>query len=112
MVASVSELIVPRTADAIVTEQLAVLDAEDFPVTSWQPGSAPRDLVKADATAMARLATAVEQANRKLEANATTRARVWSLIRGVSSMAWPAAVARRQHLRRHDEGVPGLLGGN
>lgn len=55
MVASVSELIVPRTADAIVTEQLAVLDAEDFPVTSWQPGSAPRDLVKADATAMARL---------------------------------------------------------
>lgn len=55
MVASVSELIVPRTADAIVTEQLAVLDAEDFPVTSWQSGSAPRDLVKADATAMARL---------------------------------------------------------
>ena len=55
MVASVSELITARTADAIVTEQLAVLDGEDFPVTSWQAGSAPRDLVKADATALARL---------------------------------------------------------
>lgn len=55
MVASVSDLITARTADAIVTEQLEVLADEDFPVTSWQAGSAPRDLVKADATALARL---------------------------------------------------------
>ena len=59
MVASVAELIVARTADAIVTEQLAVLDGEGFPVTAWQSGSAPRDLVKADATAMARLDASV-----------------------------------------------------
>ena len=53
MVTTVSDLIVARTADAIVTEQLDVLAAEEFPATSWQPGSVPRSLVKADATAMA-----------------------------------------------------------
>lgn len=55
MVASVSELIVARTADAIVTEELAVLTTEGFPVTSWQSGGAARSLVKADATSLARL---------------------------------------------------------
>lgn len=55
MAASVSELIVARTADAIVTEELAVLTTEGFPVTSWQSGGAARALVKADATSLARL---------------------------------------------------------
>ena len=32
-----------------------MLDSEGFPVTAWQSGERPRDLVKADATAMARL---------------------------------------------------------
>lgn len=53
MVTTVADLIVARTADAIVTEQLDVLAGEEFPATSWQPGSVPRSLVKADATAMA-----------------------------------------------------------
>jgi len=53
MVTTVADLIVARTIDAIVTEQLDELAAEEFPATSWQPGSVPRSLVKADATAMA-----------------------------------------------------------
>ncbi len=55
MVASVSELITARTADQLTAEQLAALSAESFPADSWQPGSVPRDLVKADVTTMVSL---------------------------------------------------------
>jgi len=59
MVATVASLITARSADAIVSEQLDVLAGEEFPVTSWQPGSVPRSLVKADATSMAAMDTNV-----------------------------------------------------
>ena len=55
MVSTVADLITARTADALVTEQLAVLTTEEFPADSWQPGSVPRTLVLADATALAAL---------------------------------------------------------
>ena len=59
MVSTVADLITARTADALVTEQLAVLTTEEFPADSWQPGSVPRTLVLADATALAALDSTV-----------------------------------------------------
>ena len=52
MVTTVDDLITARSADALVTEQLAVLTTEEFPADSWQPGSVPRTLVLADATSL------------------------------------------------------------
>lgn len=59
MVASVSELTTPRTADQLTAEQLEALRGEGFPADSWQPGSVPRDLVKADVTALGALEATV-----------------------------------------------------
>lgn len=53
--ASVSDLITPKTADALFEEGLAVAQAEGLPTTAWQAGSVPRTLLKADATALADL---------------------------------------------------------
>lgn len=59
MVTTVDDLITARSADDLVTEQLAVLTTEEFPADSWQVGSVPRTLVLADATALAALDSTV-----------------------------------------------------
>lgn len=52
-ITSITELTTPRTADAIVTSELATLATEEFPVDAWAEGGAARSLVRADATALA-----------------------------------------------------------
>lgn len=51
---TLDELTAPRTADQITTAQLAALVAAEFPVDAWGTHGAARDLVRADATALAR----------------------------------------------------------
>lgn len=53
-VSSVTEILTPKTADELVTEQLAVMAAEDppLPTTAWQPGSVPLTLIDADCAAL------------------------------------------------------------
>ncbi len=53
MALALSELIVPLTADECESLQLDVLKLAGFPVTSWQSGSVPLTLVKADAATLA-----------------------------------------------------------
>ena len=55
MPTSVSELITAKSSDTLFGEGLAVAQAEGLPATAWQPGSVPRTLLKADATALADL---------------------------------------------------------
>lgn len=69
---TLAELFTPRTADAITAEQLAALAAALFPVDSWASGGAARSLVRADATALARVeATVAEIARGAYGATAT-----------------------------------------
>jgi hypothetical protein len=58
---SVATLIAAKTADTLRAELLTALAAAGFPVASWQPGSVPRDLVFADATALAQLHSVVAE---------------------------------------------------
>ena len=53
--ATVAELIIPKTAAQVESNLLAELASAGFPVTAWQPGSVPRTLVKAFAVALALL---------------------------------------------------------
>lgn len=55
MPTSVSDLITAKSADTLFGEGLAVAQTEGLPTTAWQPGSVPRTLLKADATALADL---------------------------------------------------------
>ena len=69
---TLADLFAPRTADAITAEQLAALAAALFPVDSWASGSPARSLVRADATALARVeATVAEIARGAYGATAT-----------------------------------------
>ena len=52
---SVSDLITAKSRDTLFGEGLTVAQAEGLPTTSWQSGSVPRTLLKADATALADL---------------------------------------------------------
>lgn len=51
----VADIITPKTADTLFEEALTVAQTEGLPTTAWQPGSVPRTLLKADATALADL---------------------------------------------------------
>jgi uncharacterized phage protein gp47/JayE len=53
--ATVSDLITPKSRDVLFEEGLGVARDEGLPTTSWQAGSVPRTLLKADATALADL---------------------------------------------------------
>ena len=55
MPADLATLLQTKTADALLTELLADLAAEGFPVTAWQSGNAGRTLAKVDARALASL---------------------------------------------------------
>jgi len=44
-----------RTADAVFTSLLGTLAAQGFPTAAWQPGSAPRTLLRASSEALAAL---------------------------------------------------------
>ena len=59
MVTTVDDLLTPKTADELFADALVVLRAEGLPTTSWQPGSVPRTLLKADSTALADLRAVV-----------------------------------------------------
>ena len=50
---TVATLVAAKSADTLRAELLASLLAAGFPTTAWQPGSVPRSLVFADATALA-----------------------------------------------------------
>lgn len=50
MALSLSDLIKPETVDEALQTLLDLLELEGFPVTSWQPGSVPRTIVKAEST--------------------------------------------------------------
>lgn len=54
-VSSVTEILVSKSADTLVTEQLAVMAAADppLPVTAWQEGGAARTLIEAECEALA-----------------------------------------------------------
>jgi len=52
MVASITELTTPRTADQIVTAELATLTSGGFAVDAWAPGDPARTLILADAQAL------------------------------------------------------------
>ncbi len=52
---TVADLITPKTSDQILTELLATLSGQGFPVTAWQSGGAGRTLARADAVAIADL---------------------------------------------------------
>lgn len=58
---SVTTLVTAKTADTLRAELLTALADAGFPVASWQPGSIPRDLVYADATALAQLHSVVAE---------------------------------------------------
>ena len=62
-VSSVTEILTPKTADTLVTEQLAVMAAADppLPVTAYQPGSTALTLIEAEAEALADVHTTVGQ---------------------------------------------------
>ena len=62
-VSSVTEILTAKTADTLVTEQLAVMAAADppLPVTAYQPGSAALTLIEAEAEALADVHTTVGQ---------------------------------------------------
>lgn len=62
-VSSVTEILVAKTADTLVTEQLAVMAAADppLPVTAYQPGSTALTLIEAEAEALADVHTTVGQ---------------------------------------------------
>ena len=55
MTTSFSTLTTPVTQAAYLSQILATLAAQGFPVTAWQPGNAGRTLAVADATALADL---------------------------------------------------------
>lgn len=50
--ATVADLIAPRTAEGLKTSLLDALRDRDFPVTSWAPGDVARTLVEIDAEAI------------------------------------------------------------
>jgi len=52
---TVADLITAKDRDTLFAEGLAVAQGEGLPTTAWQPGSVPRTLLKADATALADL---------------------------------------------------------
>ena len=52
---TIADLITAKDRDALFAEGLAVAQDEGLPATAWQPGSVPRTLLKADATALADL---------------------------------------------------------
>lgn len=52
---ALADLVTTKTADQLFAELLEVLKGERLPTTSWQPGSVPRSLAKADATVLADL---------------------------------------------------------
>lgn len=52
---TVADLVTAKSRDTLFEEGLAVAQAEGLPTTAWQPGSVPRTLLKADATALADL---------------------------------------------------------
>ena len=55
MTTSYATLTTPVTQAAYLSQILATLAAQGFPVTAWQPGNAGRTLAVADATALADL---------------------------------------------------------
>lgn len=57
--ASLAELVTPKTSDQITTDLLTELSIAGFPVTAWQPGSVPRTLVRAFAVVLAALWTLI-----------------------------------------------------
>lgn len=61
MAVDLATLLAAKTSDELVTELLARLAAEGFPVTAWQSGGVARTLVKADAYALASLHRTVGQ---------------------------------------------------
>lgn len=54
-VSSVTEILTAKSADTLVTEQLAVMAAADppLPTTAWQEGAAARTLIEAECEALA-----------------------------------------------------------
>lgn len=60
-VSSVTEILTAKTADTLVTEQLAVMAAADppLPTTAWQEGGAARTLIEAECEALADVHTTV-----------------------------------------------------
>jgi len=62
-VSSVTEILTAKSADTLVTEQLAVMAAADppLPVTAYQPGSTALTLIEAEAEALADVHTTVGQ---------------------------------------------------
>lgn len=60
-VSSVTEILTAKSADTLVTEQLAVMAAADppLPVTAWQEGGTARTLIEAECEALADVHTTV-----------------------------------------------------
>lgn len=52
---TVADLVAAKSRDTLFEEGLTVAQDEGLPTTAWQPGSVPRTLLKADATALADL---------------------------------------------------------
>ncbi len=61
MTTTYSQLATARTADEYLTEILATLSAQGFPVTAWQSGGAGRTLARADAVALADLRSVIAE---------------------------------------------------
>ena len=64
MTTSYATLTTPVTQAAYLSQILATLAAQGFPVTAWQPGNAGRTLAVADATALADLRAVIADVTR------------------------------------------------
>lgn len=56
---SLSDVLTPQSADDIEAIILGILQGVGFPVTSWQPGSVPRTLIRAFSEVIADLTTTI-----------------------------------------------------
>ncbi len=52
---TLSDLLTPKSVDTLFEESLLTAREQGLPTSSWQPGSVPRTLLRADATALADL---------------------------------------------------------